>query len=102
LFKYKFQTSNETQSSSKHLRNCPTKFVDGFQHPQKFGITKVSGSFFERTALGSYRKDYMVLINQELYIYRDKEHRDHKKMIVLTPGVFVKRLQPIFDDKGDY
>ena len=37
----------------------------------------------------------MVLTNQELYMYSNKEAKVHHSFIVLTPGVFVKKLAPL-------
>ena len=36
----------------------------------------------------------MVLTNQELYLYSKKDSTKHQKLIILSPGVFVRSLPP--------
>lgn len=53
-------------------------------------------------AYGCYKENYMVLTNQELYFYLDKDQPKYTQMIILTPGVFVKSLSyiPVDPDQG--
>lgn len=46
-------------------------------------------------AHGYFKESYMVLTNQELYLYLDKDQPSYTHMVVLTPGVFVKSLSYI-------
>ena len=41
----------------------------------------------------------MVLTNHELYLFNDRHKDDYDKMIILTPGVFVKSLPVTHFDK---
>lgn len=34
----------------------------------------------------------MVLANQELYLYNEKNEKNHEKLLVLTPGIHIKFL----------
>ena len=47
--------------------------LDGFQVPIKNTHIKLSGCFFEKRPHGHYRKKFMVLTNQEIYIYENKD-----------------------------
>lgn len=58
-------------------------------------MVKVQGQFLELTVFGYFRKGFMVLHNEELYLYEFKDAPSHKKLIVLTPGVVVKSQQAV-------
>jgi hypothetical protein len=42
----------------------------------------------------------MVLTNQELYLYSDRDSQNYNTLIILTPGVFVKGLSGISLDSS--
>ena len=66
------------------------KVRDGFQletHPNQ----RIEGHSYEITPHGFYRKNYVMLIEDELYIYYDKENEKFKNMYVIS-GSYIKLL----------
>ena len=66
--------------------------LDGFLIPVNMEERKrmnFQGEFLMKTKIGSFREFYMVLHNNELYVYTDKENRNHSSHYVLSGG-FVK------------
>lgn len=41
---------------------------------------------------GFYKSQYMTLTNQELYFKADRTSEEPARVIILSPGVFVKEL----------
>jgi len=64
--------------------------VDGFSIPLKIKPLSSKGSYFSETANGYFRHAYMILKNQELYLFSNNDAKGHEKMFVLSPGVFIK------------
>ena len=48
-----------------------------------------------KTSTGYFKTNYMVLTNQELYLYSDKDSIAFNKLIIMSPGVFVKGLNAL-------
>lgn len=71
------------------------KLTDGFQIPIKFCNTRIGQTFLRKTPKGFYKSTYMILSNQELYIYNSKKNQDYKDLLIMTPGVFIKALPAI-------
>ena len=59
----------------------------------------MTGTYFQKTTEGFYKNCFMALRNEELYLYNDFKipvpERKLLHMIVLTPGVFLEKQNPI-------
>ena len=65
-----------------------TKVVDGFNietHPNR----RIEGHSYIITQTGYYRKNYATLIEDELYLFDDKENDKFKAMYVVS-GSYIK------------
>lgn len=65
---------------------------DGFTLPVRFKNIRMRQLCRRRTVHGFYREAYLVLVNEELYVYDSKDQAFHEMLIILTPGVLVKAL----------
>lgn len=89
-------TAKRRSSITTYQQERPAEMVvDGLQLPLKTPLVKSQGYCLELTAYGCFRKDYLVLMNSELYVYDRKDALKHRTLLMLTPGVFVKALASV-------
>jgi hypothetical protein len=75
--------------------NKPIHLINGFGVSINHHLIYNSGNYLTKTSTGFYKKQYMCILNQELYLFSDKNSTSYNKMIILTPGVFIKKCKPI-------
>ena len=69
---------------------------DGFHVPIKMhSKSRMASTYLTLTDHGFYKYNWMVLTNHELYLFHDRHQDDYNKLLILTPGVFVKTLPKI-------
>ena len=56
---------------------------------------RLAQTYLQRTDQGYFKNSQMIITNHELYLFNDRNKEDYDKLIVLTPGVFVKSLSAI-------
>lgn len=69
------------------------KIRDGF-YLETYPNRRIEGHSYETTDLGFYRKNFSTLIEDELYIYSDKNVEHFKGMYVVS-GSYIKVLPSI-------
>ena len=66
---------------------------DGFHIPvYNHSRLRLAQTYLAITDHGYYKNSQMVLTNHELYLYKDRYQDDYDKLLILTPGVFVKAM----------
>jgi len=55
----------------------------------------MNGMFYKITPQGGIRASYLVLLEQELYIYSSKDSKSPEHVIILKPGAYPKKRSPI-------
>jgi hypothetical protein len=53
------------------------------------------GHYLIKTNIGYYKQQFMYLLNQELYLYENRNADTYKRLITLTPGVLLQMLKPV-------
>ena len=63
----------------------------------------VKGSFFQKTHQGFFKDGFLVLKNQELYLYNDQNCSFLNQTLILSPNVFVEKgKEEIIGPKNKY
>lgn len=75
-----------------HSQNLKVLVRDGFNIPVRDSTLQKQGPCLVKTPQGFFKQQYLILKNQELYIYSNSESRVENDMIVLQPNLFIQTL----------